>query len=158
MKKRSNQGFTLIEVLLVVAIIAILAGIVILAINPTKQLADTRNTQRRSDVATILNAVYQYAIDNNGTFPSEIDSNTGGVQVLGTQNTACDGICGSNVSTVSCADMASKLVPKYIIEVPKDPKTGTTGITKYYINKDSGNRITVGACEPEEGATISVSR
>ena len=65
----SREGFTLIELLLVIGIIAILASIVIVAINPTKQMGDARNAQRRSDVNTILNAVYQYAIDNNGTMP-----------------------------------------------------------------------------------------
>ena len=51
----------------------ILAGIVILAINPTKQLGDTRNAERRSDVLTLLNAVYQYSIDRNGSLPSTIN-------------------------------------------------------------------------------------
>ena len=74
MKKR--QGFTLLEVLLVVAGIAILAGIVILAINPSKQLAETRNAKRRADVNTILNGVYQYALDNNGTIPTSTTAGT----------------------------------------------------------------------------------
>src|SRR5579872_1550945 len=66
------RGFTLLEILLVVAAISILAGIVIIAINPTKQLGDTRNAQRRNDVTTILNAIYQYSLDNNGSIPPTI--------------------------------------------------------------------------------------
>lgn len=67
-----TKGFTLIEILLVVAAIGILAGIVILAINPTKQLADTRDAQRRSDIRAILDAMYQYSIHHNGDFPVAI--------------------------------------------------------------------------------------
>ena len=76
MKEQMSQqrGFTLLEILLVVAAIAMYAGIVILALNPNKQLADTRNAQRRADVNTILSAVYQYAIDNDGSLPSSIPS------------------------------------------------------------------------------------
>ncbi len=157
-KVKSQKGFTLLEILLVVAAIAILASIVIIAINPTKQLGETRNAQRRSNVNTILNAVYQYAIDNDGNLPAGIDSVTTSAQVLGTATTGCDTTCTATTTVAACLDLSGDLVPTYITDIPRDPKSGTPANTDYYINKDANGRIEVGACDPEQGATISVTR
>lgn len=92
----SQKGFTLLEILLVVAAIAILAGIVIVAINPGKQLADTRNATRQTDVKTISDAVYQYSFDHGGVFPSGIDTN---LRMLGTGNSGCGVTCGSTATS-----------------------------------------------------------
>ena len=143
--RKSERGFTLLEVLLVVAIIAILAGIVILAINPTKQLADARNSQRRVDVNTILNGVYQYAVDTNN-IPASITTTatevckTGGV---------CTGFIDLSVLTLN---------EKYVVSIPIAPQCGSTNGTCYRIVKTANNRVTVSAMNPENGATISVTR
>ena len=160
MKKifKNNKGFTLLEILLVVAAIAILAGIVIFAINPVKQLGDTRNAQRRVDVNTILNAVYQYSIDNTGSLPTGIDSVAGSSQVLGTAGSGCDSTCTATTTVAACVDVTASLVPKYLVAMTKDPSTGTTANMDYYINKDANGRVTVGACDAEQSATINVSR
>lgn len=86
--KNHKSGFTLLEILLVVGIIAILAGIVIIAINPSKQLAQVRNTERKSDLKQLYNAITQYYIDNS-SYPATISTttltevcNTGSVAVL----------------------------------------------------------------------------
>ncbi len=102
--KSDHRGFTLLEILLVVAAIAILAGIVIVAINPARQLALVRNTARRSDVNTILNAIYQYSLDNNGLFPPSIDTN---LKMLGTAISGCDVSCGSTGSSASSSNPIS---------------------------------------------------
>ncbi len=153
-----NKGFTLLEILLVVAAIAILAGIVIVALNPTKQLGDTRNSQRRVDANTILNAVYQYSLDNNGNLPAAIDNVTGTSQVLGTAGSGLDSTCTAVTTVAAGVDLSGDLVPTYVVGIVTDPSTGTAANTDYYINKDANGRITVGACDPEQGATISITR
>jgi prepilin-type N-terminal cleavage/methylation domain-containing protein len=146
MKNIKNKGFTLIEILLVVALIAILAGIVILAINPAKQLADTRNAQRRVDVNTIINAVYQYAVDNNGDVPATITPSQTEICRIGA---SCFGLVDLSVLTFN---------GKYIVSLPIDPLATNVNGTGYEIKRIVGNRITVVAPDAEEGATISVSR
>lgn len=144
-KKRS--GFTLIEVLLVVAIIAILAGIVILAVNPSKQLADTRNSQRRSDVNTIINAIYQYSIDNNGNLPASVTITSQDICTTGAAS--CTGLADMTVLTAN---------GKYLVAMPKDPSNGDATNTKYTVVKDTNGRVTVAAPDAEQGATIAVTR
>ena len=86
-----NKAFTLLEILLVVAAIAILAGIIILALNPSKQLSEMRNSERRSDIRSIIDAVYQYSIDHNGEFPQDINSD---LKMIGTDANGCETSCG----------------------------------------------------------------
>ncbi|MFA5799763.1 MAG: prepilin-type N-terminal cleavage/methylation domain-containing protein [Candidatus Peribacteraceae bacterium] len=143
-----RRGFTLIELLLVIGIIAILAAIVIVAINPTKQLGDARNAQRRSDVNTILNAVYQYSIDNSGNLPSTI---------TGTSTEICKSgvnvVCGSLISL-------NVLTGAYLVALPNDPQAAPAGVTtKYTILRDATTkRVTVAAPNQEQGASITVTR
>jgi prepilin-type N-terminal cleavage/methylation domain-containing protein len=65
-----KQGFTLLELLLVIAIIAILAGLIIFNLNPAQRLQDTNDSRVRSDVESIANAISLYVIDRGGVFAS----------------------------------------------------------------------------------------
>ena len=146
MKKTNIEGFTLLEILLVVAAIAILASIVILAINPGKQLGDTKNAQRRVDVNTILNAVYQYAIDNTGTIPATITSSSTEICKLGG---TCTGLIDLSVLTTN---------EKYLVAIPIDPIGASTNGVRYTISKSVNGRVTVSAPNAEQGATITATR
>ncbi|MCX6795328.1 MAG: prepilin-type N-terminal cleavage/methylation domain-containing protein [Candidatus Falkowbacteria bacterium] len=151
--KKETGGFTLIEILLVVAAIAILAGIVILAINPNKQLGETRNASRRAAVNTILNAVYQYSIDNNGTLPT-IPT---GTCSLVAANQVCKATATGTCSTGVDLSVLTTL-EKYLTSMPIDPTVSSTDGSGYYIAKSANGRVTVCAPSAEQSATISVTR
>lgn len=157
-KRQDQSGFTLLEVLLVVAIIAILAGIVIIAINPGKNLGDSRNAQRSADVNTLINGTYQYVLDNNGALPL-IGARTGAVVITTTATEIC------NTTAVSCTglvDLASLTTAgKYLVAIPKDPSCPTgcnaNGVG-YTIAKDANGRLIVNAPGAENSKTISVTK
>ncbi|MCA9365227.1 MAG: prepilin-type N-terminal cleavage/methylation domain-containing protein [Candidatus Moranbacteria bacterium] len=141
-----RSGFTLLEILLVVAALAILAGIVILAINPSKQLAETRNAQRWVDVNTIINAVYQYSIDNNGVLPASI-------------TTTLTPICQSGGTCTSLIDLGVLTASEtYIVAIPVDPSETGANDSGYDIQETANGRVTVSAPNAELSATISVTR
>ncbi len=144
-----NKGFTLLEVLLVVAIIAALVGIVIFAINPGQQLADTRDAERGADANTILNAVYQYSIDNNGAIPEGIEETTGEICKEGMDPDDDD--CDVSLDVLTDEE-------RYLVMLPEDPANpaDSDGIG-YKIAKTEHGRIVVTAPNAEN-VTISVTR
>lgn len=154
MKNHAQKGFTLLEILLVVAAIAILAGIVILAINPNKQLGDTRNAQRRSDVNTILSAVYQYSIDNSGSLPPTIPTGTCGsvasAEICKTDAASCAGLVDLSATITTSS--------KYLVSMPTDPTGSSTNGAGYQIVTTTNSRVTVCAPDAEQSATITVTR
>lgn len=134
---KKSSGFTLIELLVVMGIIAILAAIALVAVNPGRQFSAARDTQRRNDIYQVVNAVYQYSVENNGNFPTSLTSTPTDI-----------GTGGLNLT--------SDLVPDYIPEIPMDPSTGTTATTQYVMFLDN-NRVTASATG-ELVTTITVTR
>lgn len=139
------RGFTLVEVLVVMGLIAILASVVLIAINPSRQFAQARNSQRIANVNATLNAIGNRIAENRGIF---MGSSCGMQLPTTATNMASNGF-----------DIRPCLVPTYISELPMDPITGFNTCvdlacsgehesydTQYTIAQDPSGRITV--CAP----------
>src|SRR6266496_3233320 len=121
---KSQKGFTLIELLVV--------------INPARQFGQANDTQRRSNVTAILNAIGAYAADNHGVLPPSIPVAPAAAADVGTTS-----ICSAILST-------------YISAVPTDPSLNKPAITdcsaglpgtatNYMVVQDANKRVTVSA-------------
>lgn len=108
--KKNNSGFTLIEILVVVAIIGILVAFVTLNFNDARK--KSRDQARKSDLQTLQLAIETYKAQN-GVYPEAGCGADGG-------RWAGPGPYSEGWG-VTCDEYIVGLVPTYIKALPEDP-------------------------------------
>lgn len=103
--KKDNKGFTIIEVMIVLAIAGLIILIVLLAIPALQR--NGRNTQVKNDASAVSAGVAEYKSNNDGQPPNSITSTT------------VSGAAGSNVTI--------KVSGGVTVSATNNPNTGDVG-------------------------------
>lgn len=113
MRTTLQKGFTLVELLVVVAIIGLLAGIATVSVNSTRVRA--RDARRIADVKQMQNALELYNNANAGIYPAKTAAD---ITLGDADNDVIDSSAAGIVATPTAgADI-------FLNIVPRDPKTG----------------------------------
>lgn len=139
--RKPNSGFTIIEVLIVLAIVGLIMLIVFLAVPALQR--NSRNTAIKSDVSNVLGGVVEFTSANNGRIPTNISGADGKVDYTGSSGTTPTSIRIQGATTVTRATGS----------VPQPGTNGNTngptnGTINVYIGKkcdDSSNSRSVAA-------------
>jgi len=143
LKRVSKQGFTLLELLIVIAIIALLAVVIFFLLSPAEQLSKGRDAGRASTISQLGEAVEAYASSRSTSatpYPAEGAAWITTLVTAGEMG-AVPGIITNTKTTASCAsgqmqsttdwcyDLTT-VAPYYFVVFTKlEAKVNTTGVT-----------------------------
>lgn len=154
---KKNRGFTLVELLIIIAVLSILATVVFVALNPLARFQDARNSRRWTDVVNIIGAIKMYQVDHGGYYLTDIQSLTAdNAYQIGGAESGCNITCSNPTITLqdACVDIGPLADSGLLPSIPIDPNASGASAdqTHYYLMRNTNGSVTVGACDEEKGS------
>lgn len=129
--KRTNSGFSLVELLVVVSIVSILSAV--MYFNISAGSAQSRDVERKADLRTVAAALELYK-NKNGRYPAGCRGAT-----LVHNITVWSGQSGTNYACPSGNQYIVGLAPEFIPSLPTDPRLNGTDSGYVYTVNNSGS-------------------
>lgn len=165
--KVKNLGFTLVELLIVIALIAILSVAVLATINPIEQSNKAKDSTTQNDAAEVMNALERYYTVKN-TYPwmdsdSSVTITSPDAEWFGRSDTVGFGLCAPAISgqipstrcsaynnrgfLISTDELKDSFLNKgYTSVASGEPSYLASGVNLLWVNKlasDEGNSVLV---------------
>lgn len=147
-----KKGFTLIELIIVIAIIALLAAATFVAVNPARRVGNAQDATRYQDLMAIADAYQTYLADNNSVLPTTTYFTNGLTYMIATTtptgaNTpyTCNGSSTANRFIV----LDNLISGGYIGKMPTDPRytyAEDTWSTMYWLYREDSGKLQLGSC------------
>ena len=163
------KGFTLIEILVAISIVAMIALVAFVSLNPNKRFATSRDATRWNDINAIRSADELYRTDN-GKFLPALDILPSNINyMIGTPGVGCitprtaGQTCAVSIAQNNCIDITG-FMPKYLAFIPVAPQASggvawSNAETGYYLYKvPNGSFLVIGACDGEATSDISTAQ
>lgn len=145
-RKIIGSGFTLVELLIVIALLGVLATAVLAAINPLEQANRARDTRMRSDASQFLAAHDRYFVTQdkftwvtNGDVVNN-DAAYGFANAMATGSGICGVDCTTDGLLITNNELKTEFRNRDFI------KNGTTATEALYVGKKTGASSSVYAC------------
>lgn len=150
MKKYLSKGFTLVELLIVIALLGVIATIVIAAINPIEQANRASDAGQKADASQLVSAIQRYYTSHQ-QFPWQIvtPGTYTGADVAFPFTSAQDknvGICGDSACTTQGELLTSNELQNAFLNKTFITAAATAYDAKLYVGKASGASSTVFVC------------
>ncbi len=141
-KQQKQEGFTIIEVLIVLAIAGLIMLVVFLAV-PNLQ-RNSRNTQRKNDVSSMLGAVQEYINNSGGTMPTQPTDFSGNFKA-GFYDTTNKLYVAANPATYTATVVASTAT------------TSTANVSTESVTVVTGYKCTSATASPTKSSVRSIA-
>ena len=132
----NNKAFSLLELIIVIAVISIIAAISFVSIDPSKRIGEANDNKRLVESGSIERAIEKYAIDNHG-LPQVILELENDIPYMITSEFIGNSLYCSEYGEGISEVVLGTILEDYLSILPVDPKTSDpfTNGTGYYLIK-----------------------